>query len=55
MKTRPFSKPSKSERLEGNPEYRSAAYSNVREHSSTEPTYQKTDYGELLERSTGDI
>jgi 16S rRNA (adenine1518-N6/adenine1519-N6)-dimethyltransferase len=42
-----LSKPSKSEFLEGALERRSGTYLNVREHSSTEATYQKTDFEEF--------
>jgi DNA polymerase-3 subunit alpha len=46
-----LSKPSESEFLEGDTERRNAAYSNVREYSSTVSTYQKTDYEEFQKRS----
>ncbi|MDR0625427.1 MAG: palindromic element RPE1 domain-containing protein [Holosporales bacterium] len=47
----PLSKPSKSEFWEGDTEHRSGAYLDVREHSSTESTYPKTDFEEFGKRS----
>jgi RPE1 domain-containing protein len=47
------SKPSESELLEGDTEHRSAAYSGVREHSSTGSTHQEADCEELRRKSTG--
>ncbi|MDR0625602.1 MAG: palindromic element RPE1 domain-containing protein [Holosporales bacterium] len=45
-----LSKPSKSEFWEGDTEHRSAAYLDVREHSSTGSTYPKTDFEEFGKR-----
>ncbi|MDR0624895.1 MAG: palindromic element RPE1 domain-containing protein [Holosporales bacterium] len=50
----PLSKPSKSEFWEGDTEHRSGAYLDVREHSSTGSTYQKTDFEEFGKRSSCD-
>jgi F-type H+-transporting ATPase subunit gamma len=52
-KSRLLSKPSESGILEEReaPERRRGAYSDVREHASTESTYQKTDYEELRKKS----
>ncbi|MDR0625376.1 MAG: palindromic element RPE1 domain-containing protein [Holosporales bacterium] len=47
----PLSKPSKSEFWEGDTEHRSGAHLDVREHSSTESTYPKTDFEEFGKRS----
>ncbi|MDR0625520.1 MAG: palindromic element RPE1 domain-containing protein [Holosporales bacterium] len=49
----PLSKPSKSEFCEGDTEHRSGACLDVREHSSTGSTYQKTDFEEFGKRSIG--
>jgi NAD(P) transhydrogenase subunit alpha len=51
VNNRLLSKPPESELLEGDTERRSAAYLGVREHSSTGLTKQKTDCGELGEKS----
>ncbi|MDR1233843.1 MAG: DNA gyrase subunit A [Holosporales bacterium] len=51
---RSFSKSSESDLMRGDTEHRTAAYSDVREDSSTVSTKQKTDYEELGKRSNED-